>query len=61
MVLFYGWGSTVSTGFTEPLSGESLLFTTKSLEGPGTHFFDLRRMKLGPRPCLICNLKRKDI
>ena len=61
MAPFYGWGSTVSTGLTEPLRGESLLFTTKSPGGPGNHFFDLRRMKLGPRPCLIYNLKTKDV
>ena len=29
----------------EPLRGESLLFTTKSLQIAGTHLIDLRRMK----------------
>ena len=43
MVLFYGWGSTVSR--LEPLQGGSLLFTTKFPEIPGTHFIDLGRMK----------------
>ena len=41
--LFYGWGSTVSK--LGPLRGGSLLFTTKFLEIPGTHFIDLGRMK----------------
>ena len=40
---FYGWGSTAS--MLEPLRGGSLLFTTKFLEIPGTHFIDLGRMK----------------
>ena len=30
---------------TEPLRGDSLLFTTKSPGGPGTHLIDLGRMK----------------
>ena len=30
---------------TEPLLGDSLLFTTKSPGGPGTHLIDLRKMK----------------
>ena len=30
---------------TEPLQGDSLLFTTKSPEIPGTHLINLRRMK----------------
>ena len=40
---FYGWGSTVSK--LEPLRQDSLLFTTKFPEIPGTHFIDLGRMK----------------
>ena len=32
---------------TEPLRGDSLLFTTKSPGAPGTHLIDLRRMKDG--------------
>ena len=43
MAPFYGWSSTVSR--LEPLRGDSLLFTTKSPEIPGTHFIDLGRMK----------------
>ena len=43
MVSFYGWDSTASR--LEPLHGGSLLFTTKFLEIPGTHFIDLGRMK----------------
>ena len=38
---FHGWGSTASR--LEPLRGDSLLFTTKSPEIPGTHFIDLGR------------------
>ena len=30
---------------TEPIQGDSLLFTTKSPEDTGTHFIDLGRMK----------------
>ena len=30
---------------TEPLQGHSLLSTTNSLEGPGTHLINFRRMK----------------
>ena len=30
---------------TEPLQGDSLLLTTKSLGGLGTHLIDLRLMK----------------
>ena len=30
---------------TEQLRGDSLLFTTKSPEGPGTHLIDFGRMK----------------
>ena len=30
---------------TEPLQGDSLLFTTTFPEFPGTHFIDLGRMK----------------
>ena len=41
--------------------GDSLLFTTESPGGPGTHFIDLREMKLAQRPCLICSLKTKNI
>ena len=40
---FLWWGSTASR--LEPLQGDSLLFTTKFPEIPGTHFIDLRRMK----------------
>ena len=43
MAPFYGWGSTASK--VEPLRGDSLLFTTKFPEIPGTHFIDLGRMK----------------
>ena len=33
-------------GFSlEPLQGDSLLFTTKFPEIPGTHFIDVGRMK----------------
>ena len=30
---------------TEPLQGDSLLFTTTSPEGPGTHLINLGRVK----------------
>ena len=40
---FYGWGSIASR--LELLQGGSLLFTTKFLEIPGTHFIALGRMK----------------
>ena len=43
MAPFYGWGSTASK--LELLQGDSLLFTTKFPETPGTHFVDLERMK----------------
>ena len=43
MASFYGRGSTASR--LEPLRGDSLLFTTKFPEIPGTHFTDLGRMK----------------
>ena len=43
MVNFYGCGLTASR--LEPLRGGSLLFTTKSLEIPGTLFIDLQSMK----------------
>ena len=43
MAPFYGWGSSASR--LEPLQGDSLLFTTKFPEIPGTHFIDLGRMK----------------
>ena len=46
---FYGWCSTVSTELH------------KSPGGPGTHFIDLREMKLVQRPCSICSLKTKNI
>ena len=36
MAPFYGWGST--TSMLEPLQGDSLFFTTKLPEIPGTHF-----------------------
>ena len=38
----YGWG--LSQG-TEPLQGDSLLFTTKFPGVPGTHLIHLGRMK----------------
>ena len=41
---FYGWCLTISTRL-EPLQGSSLLFTTKFLKIPGTHFTSLRRIK----------------
>ena len=40
---FYGWGSTASR--LEPLSGDSLVFTTKFPESSGTHLTNLGRMK----------------
>ena len=43
MAPFYGWGLTASR--LEPLRGGSLLFTTKFLEIPGTHFIGLGGMK----------------
>ena len=43
MVPFYGWGSTASR--LQPLRGDSLLFTTKFPEIPGTQFTNLGRMK----------------
>ena len=43
MAPFYGWDSTTSR--LEPCRGGSLLFTTKFLEIPGTHFIDLGRME----------------
>ena len=43
MILFHGWGSTDSR--LETLLGGSLLYNTKLLEIPGTHFINLRRMK----------------
>ena len=42
MAPFYGWVPTASR--LEPLR-DSLLFTTKFPEIPGTHFINLRRMK----------------
>ena len=45
MASFYGWGSVAIR--LEPLRGGSLLFTTKSPEIAGTHFTNLRRVKLG--------------
>ena len=44
------YGSFLWMGFncftaTEPLQGDSLPFTTKSPEIPGTHLIDLRRKK----------------
>ena len=39
MAAFYVWGSTASR--LEPLRGDSLPFTTKVPEIPGTHFIDL--------------------
>ena len=44
MAPFYGWVSTASR--LEPLRGDSLLFTTKFPEIPGTHFSNLGRMKV---------------
>ena len=43
MAPFYGWGSTALK--LEPLQRGSLRFTTKFPEIPGTHFFDLGKMK----------------
>ena len=43
MALFYGWVSNASR--LEPLRRDSLLFTTKFPEIPGTHSIDLRSMK----------------
>ena len=43
MTPFYGLGSTASS--LEPLQGGSLLFAIKFPDIPGTHFFDLGRMK----------------
>ena len=42
MTPFYGWGSTASK--LETLRGDSILFTNKFPEIPGTHFIDLRKM-----------------
>ena len=43
----------------EPLAGGILLFATKSLEIPGTHFIDLGRVKdLTTRPLLHNNTLR---
>ena len=43
MAPFNGWDSTALK--LEPLRGDSLLFTTKFPEIPGTHFADYGRMK----------------
>ena len=43
MASFYGWGSTASR--LEPLRENSLIFTTKFLEIPGTHLIDLVEIK----------------
>ena len=43
MAPFNGWGSTALK--LEPLRGNSLRFTTKFLEIPGTHFTNHGRMK----------------
>ena len=43
MATFYGLVATASR--LESLRGDSLLFTTKSLEIPSTHFIDLGKMK----------------
>ena len=43
MAPFNGWGSTASR--LEPIRGNSLLFTTRFPEIPGTHFIILRRTK----------------
>ena len=43
MAPFYRWSSTASR--LEPLQVDSLLFTTKFPEVPGTHFIDFGRMK----------------
>ena len=40
MAPFYGWGSTASM-----LPGDSLLFTNKSTEIPGTNLINLGKMK----------------
>ena len=43
MVLFYGLSSCLKA--SEPQRGDSLFFTTKFLEIPGTHLIHLGRMK----------------
>ena len=43
MTPFNGWDSTALK--LEPLRGDSLLFTTKFPEIPGTHFTDHGKMK----------------
>ena len=43
MAPFVGWGSNASE--LEPLQGDSLLFTTKFPEIPGTDIINLGRMK----------------
>ena len=42
-------GSTASV--LEPLQGDSLLFTIKFPEIPGTHFMDFGRMEVDLRRC----------
>ena len=44
MAPFHGWGSTISR-LTEPLTGDSLLFSSQSPGIPGTHLIGLKRMK----------------
>ena len=46
MAPFYGWGSTVSR--LQSHYEESLLFTTKSTGGHGTHLIDLGGRKTMP-------------
>ena len=43
MAPFYGWGSTASR--LVPFQRDSLLFTTKLPEIPGTHSANIGRMK----------------
>ena len=43
MTPFYEWVSTASR--PEPILGDSLLFSFKFPEIPGTHFIDLGRIK----------------
>ena len=51
MVPFYGWGSTSPR--LRPFRGDSLLFTTKFPEIPGTHFIDLERMNSSVDPVVL--------
>ena len=48
---FYGWGSTALR--LEPLRGDSLLFTTKFPEIPGTHQKDERVSRPWSHPVML--------